>query len=174
MSQGHALARTGCPCGRGFALVLRTGLRPPSRPPCQGRAQLRSAPGERQASGQANAEAGTAALRLGFAGCFVCWLAASRGRLPRGFVSGGYMTSFARFSLRPWLIPPEVLPLLVPPACRVHKKGRTSCLPPFLQSFGIHARRSPSPRLTGQELSKKRGTKRLKHRRKQKFSRAEI
>jgi hypothetical protein len=57
-----------------------------------------------------------------------------KGRSPRGFFLGGDVTSFARFWLSSWLIPPEVCPGSVPPARGVHKKARTSCLRIFYKA----------------------------------------
>ena len=134
--------------------VLRTGRRPPARQPCRTAAsscaRRNPAPGKQPGSNGYRRPAATASPLLTCAGC-----------KPAGGACRAALSSAVHIIVRSFLptspaIPPEVLPSAAGPACRVHKKGRTACLPPFLQSFGIHSRHPRASHPTGQELSKKR------------------
>ena len=147
--------RTGCPFRARYRLVLRTW--PMANPPGHLAEQPRPAAldaTQRQASGPASSGCGycrPAATASPLSICGVPPMGACRAALLSAVLQ--IVRSFLPTSLA---IPPEVLPSAAGPACRVHKKGRTACLPPFLQSFGIHSRHPRASHPTGQELSKKR------------------
>ena len=112
--------------------------------------QLRSTPSQRQANGPASSGFGyrrPAATASPLSICGVPPMGACRAALLSAVLQ--IVRSFLPTSLA---IPPEVLPSAAGPACRVHKKGRTACLPPFLQSFGIHSRHPRASHLPGERV----------------------
>ena len=87
---GHALARTGFPSGRGYRLgashrpaAARQATLPNSR------VQLRSTRGSALPTARLIRVRVPPPCGYGFAACYLRWLQASNGRLPRGFVFGG-------------------------------------------------------------------------------------
>ena len=155
---GHAQAHR-MPIRARYRLVLCTGLRPPSRPPCRTAAssfaRRHRAPCQRQGSFGFGYRrpAATASPLVICAG-----LQPAKGACRAALLSAA-IASFARFSLCSWLFLQKSAPSLPRlPAVFIKPIRITlrfmSTSP--LQSFPVHSRHRCGRRPTGQELSKKR------------------
>ena len=110
------------------------------------------------------AKAGTAALRLR---AFQVYCCAAEGACRAAFVSAVCLPSFTRFSPSSWLFLQKsapVLPGLLVVSIKDVALHFVSCLARLLQTLHAQAGHAWGRHLTGQELIKKRRTKKLRYR----------
>ena len=156
-------------------LVLRTGLCPPRQATLPGfSVQLRSTP--QSARPAARLRSGTAARRLRLRRLVCVSAEPPRGACRAALFSAVHYT-VRSFLLSSWLFlqkSASVLPSLLGVSIKDAALHYVPCLARLLQTLPAHSVHARGRRLAGLELIEKRGTTRLKHRRKQNFCEAEI